>query len=157
MREIKGIVRIAGTDIKGEKQLFVSLQKIKGVGGSLAHAICRVHNFDPNRRIGTLSEAEIKKIEETLKNPTKFGIPSWMLNRRKDVETGEDKHLVGPELTFTQKQDIKRMIDMRCYKGVRHMFGLPVRGQRTRSSFRKGRTVGVIRKKSMPGKKKKGK
>jgi small subunit ribosomal protein S13 len=152
--EIKGIERIAGTDIKGENQLYTSLQRIKGVGGAFANAICRVHNLDRKRKIGTLTAEEIKKIEETLKNPAKFGIPSWLLNRRKDLETGEDKHVAGAELKFVQEQDIKRMIRIKCYKGVRHMFGLPVRGQRTRSSFRKGRTVGVVRKKSMPAKKK---
>ena len=154
VKEIKGIVRIAGTDLKGENQLFTSLQRIKGVGGSLANTVCKIHGFKRNRKIGTLTDAEIKKIEETLKNPTKFGIPSWTLNRRKDLETGGDKHIVGPDLKFTQEQDVKRMIKIKSYKGVRHMFGLPVRGQRTRSSFRKGRTVGVVRKKVMPGKKK---
>jgi len=152
--QVKGIVRIAGTDVKGETQLFASLQKIKGVGGSLANAVCRVHGFKRNRKIGTLTDAEIKKIEETLKNPAKFGIPSWTFNRRKDLETGEDKHIVGPDLKFRKEQDVKRMIRIKSYKGVRHMFGLPVRGQRTRSSFRKGRTVGVVRKKVMPAKKK---
>jgi len=154
-KEIRGIVRIAGADVKGETQLFTSLQKIKGVGGSLANAVCRVHGFDRNRKVGTLTDAEIKKITETLKNPAKFGIPSWTFNRRKDLETGDDKHIVGPDLKFTQEQDVKRMIKIKSYKGVRHMFGLPARGQRTRSSFRKGRTVGVVRKKMAPAKKKK--
>jgi len=154
-KEIRGIVRIAGTDVKGETQLFTSLQKIKGVGGALANAVCRVHNFDRNRKVGTLTAVEIKKIEEALKNPSKFGIPSWMLNRMKDLETGEDLHLVGPDLKFTREQDVKRMIKIKSYRGVRHMFGLPVRGQRTKSSFRKGRTVGVVRKKMQPAKKKK--
>lgn len=154
-KEIKGIVRIAGADIKGENQLFTSLQRIKGVGGNLANAVCRVHNLDRNRKVGSLTATEIKRIEETLKNPIKFGIPSWILNRRRDLETGEDRHLVGPDLKFTQEQDIKRMMKIKSYKGVRHMFGLPVRGQRTKSSFRKGRTVGVVRKKIQPAKKKK--
>ena len=149
----KGIVRIAGTDIKGESQLFVSLQKIKGVGGVFANAICKVNNLDKNKKVGDLTQTEIKKIEDTMKNPAKFGIPGWMFNRRKDLETGENKHLIGPDLSFTQKQDIKKMINIKSYKGVRHMYGLPVRGQRTRSSFRGGRTVGVVRKKTMPGKK----
>jgi small subunit ribosomal protein S13 len=153
VEKVKGIVRIAGTDIKGEDQLFKSLQKIKGIGGSLANAICRVHGFDRNRQIGSLTDEEIKKIEETFKSPGKFGIPSWMFNRRKDLETGEDRHIAGPDLKFTQEQDIKRMIRIKSYRGVRHMFGLPVRGQRTRSSFRGGRTVGVVRKKVMPAKK----
>jgi small subunit ribosomal protein S13 len=153
-KEIKGIVRILGADIKGDTQLLISLQKIKGVGGVLADTICKVHNFDRGRKIGSLSDEELKKIENTLKNPEKFGIPSWMLNRRKDPETGEDNHLIGPDLSFTKKQDIKKMMNMKSYKGVRHMFGLPVRGQRTKSSFRKGTTVGVVRKKAQAAKKK---
>jgi small subunit ribosomal protein S13 len=148
--EVKGIVRIAGTDIKGENQLFTSLIRIRGVGGSLANAICKVHNFDRRRKVGTLTASDIKKIEETITNPTSFSIPSWMVNRRRDIETGEDKHLVGADLKFMQEQDIKRMIKIKSYKGVRHMFGLPVRGQRTRSSFRHGTTLGVVRKKMMP-------
>jgi small subunit ribosomal protein S13 len=152
--QVKGIVRISEVDVKGETPLFTSLNRINGVGGALANAVCRVHNLDRNRKIGTLTDAEIKKIEETLKNPAKFGIPPWMLNRRKDLETGEDRHLVGSDLKFIQEQDIKKMIRIKAYKGVRHMFGLPARGQRTRSSFRKGRTVGVVRKKMMPAKKK---
>jgi small subunit ribosomal protein S13 len=152
--EIKGIVRIAGTDIKGESQLFTSLIRIRGVGDSLANAVCRVHNLDRRRKVGTLTTSDIKKIEETITNPTKFGIPSWMVNRRKDIETGEDRHLVGADLKFMQEQDIKRVIRIKSYKGIRHMFGLPVRGQRTRSSFRKGKTLGVVRKKMMPATKK---
>lgn len=154
-KEIRGIIRIAGADIKGENQLFTSLQRIKGVGGTLASAVCKIHNLDRNRKVGTLTDLEIKKIEDTLKNPTKFGISPWITNRRKDPETGQDRHLVGPDLTFTRQQDIKKMIKIKSYKGVRHMFGLPVRGQRTRSSFRKGRTVGVVRKKAQPAKKSK--
>jgi len=148
--EIKGIVRIAGTDIKGENQLYSSLIRIKGVGGSLASAVCRIHNFDRRRKVGTLTTSDIKKIEETISNPIKFGVPSWMVNRRKDIETGEDRHLVAVDLNFMLEQDIKRMIKIKSYKGIRHMFGLPVRGQRTRSSFRGGTTVGVVKKKIMP-------
>ncbi|MDI6826013.1 MAG: 30S ribosomal protein S13 [Candidatus Aenigmarchaeota archaeon] len=151
--EIKGIVRIAGVDIKGEKQLFPSLLRIKGVGNAMANAVCLTHNFDRNRKVGTLTASEIKKIEETIENPAKFGIPQWMLNRRRDIESGDDRHVSGSDLKFMQEQDIKRMIKIKSYKGIRHMFGLPVRGQRTRSSFRKGRSVGVVRKKVMPAKK----
>ena len=100
-----------------------------------------------------MSEAETKRIEEVIVNPLKFGIPSWMLNRRKDMETGEDRHLVVNDLIFTQETDVKMMKKMRTYKGVRHMLGGPVRGQRTRSNFRKnkGKVMGV--KKSKVGKK----
>jgi len=154
-KELKGIVRIAGTDLKGEKQLFVSLQKIKGVGVTLANAVCRVCSFDRHRKVGTLTDQEVKKIEQVLHNPEKFSIPSWLFNRRRDPETGKDLHLIGHDVKFTEKQDIKKMMSIKSYKGIRHALGLPVRGQRTKSSFRKGRTVGVVRKKVQPAKKKK--
>jgi small subunit ribosomal protein S13 len=156
MAELKEIVRVGEADLDGKKPIFRAIQKIKGISFMMANAICNAGNFDPNRKIGTLSEDEIRKLEDIMKNPGKYGIPSWLLNRRKDLETGKDIHLIGPDVEFKQRSDIKRMIDMKCYKGVRHMLGLKVRGQRTRSTGRKGRTVGVIRKKTLAKMKKKG-
>ncbi len=154
-QELRGIIRILGSDMKGERNLYVSLQGIKGVGPNIANAICKIGKFDRNRKIGTLTDQEIKKIEEVLADPMKAGIPEWMFNRKKDPETGENIHMTGPDLPFRQKEDIKGMIRNRNYRGIRHMFGLPVRGQRTRSSFRKGKSVGVVRKKAQPATKKK--
>jgi len=154
-QELRGIIRILGSDMKGERNLYVSLQGIKGVGPNIANAICKIGKFDRNRKIGTLTDQEIKKIEEVLADPMKAGIPEWMFNRKKDPETGENIHMTGPDLPFRQKEDIKGMIRNRNYRGIRHMFGLPVRGQRTRSSFRKGKSVGVVMKKAQPATKKK--
>jgi len=77
-----------------------------------------------------------------------------MLNRRKDYETGEDKHLLSSDLAFTKDNDIKMLKKIKSYKGMRHAFGLPVRGQRTRSNFRrnKGKVTGVQKKKIKSGK-----
>ena len=92
--KVKGIVRIAGTDISGEKKIYASLMKIKGVGPAFANAICRICGFKRNKKVGTLTDEEIRMIEDILNDPLKFGIPSWMLNRRKDIETGLDRHLI---------------------------------------------------------------
>ncbi|MEM5777050.1 MAG: 30S ribosomal protein S13 [Candidatus Aenigmatarchaeota archaeon] len=150
--ELRGIVRIANVDMKGEKKLYVSLQRIKGVGPSIANTVCKISGMNRNRKVGTLTDEEVKKIEKVL-NELKNYVPTWMLNRRADPETGENSHLIGSNLKFTHEQDIKKMIERKSYKGIRHALGLPVRGQRTRSSFRKGRAVGVVRKKQQPGKK----
>ena len=112
----------------------------------MSKAICSVAGLNPHSKLGSLSEKEIEKLEEIIRNPGKFGIPSFLFNRRKDRESGKDLHLISSELDIARKFDIQRMIELRTYKGIRHMLGLPVRGQRTRSTFRKGRTVGVIRK-----------
>jgi len=154
-QEFRGIVRILGSDMKGERNLYVSLQGIKGVGPSLANAICKIGNFNRNKKVGTLTDQDIKRIGEILADPVKAGIPEWMFNRKKDPQSGKNVHITGPNLPFRQKEDIKAMIRVRNYRGVRHMFGLPVRGQRTKSSFRKGKTVGVVRKKNRPAQKKK--
>lgn len=134
----KYIVRIANADIDGKKQLIMGLQKIKGVSFMLANAFCNIVNINKNKRIGDLSDEEINKLDSLIKNK-KPEIPSWLYNRRKDPETGEDSHLIGAELSFSQESDIRMMKKIKCYKGVRHMQSAPVRGQRTRSNFRKNK------------------
>jgi len=156
-KQRKGIIRIHGSDIKGETKLFIALKKIKGINDSFSNAVCKICNLPFDKRVGDLSDKELKKIEDILKDPKKYKIPDWMLNRKNDPETGENIHIVGPNLDFVKKQDIEAQIKIRSYRGVRHMYGLPVRGQRTRGSFRKGRAVGVKRKKLEPATKKKGK
>jgi small subunit ribosomal protein S13 len=145
-KELRAIVRVAGTDLDGEKPLIRALRGIKGISYSMSKAISNVSGFDQNIKLGSLKEEDVQKLEEIIKNPVKFGVPAWMVNRRKDIETGQDLHLTGTDLDITKKFDIQRMIDLKTWKGFRHMLGQPVRGQRTRSSFRGGRVVGVIRK-----------
>ena len=145
-RSFKYIVRIAATDIDGELKTVYGLAEIKGVGVNLANAICNVLGIDPNMKIGYLTEEEIAKIEDVLKNPLKYGIPSWMLNRRKDYETGKDMHLVGAELIYYVKQDIEREKKIKSWRSIRHALRLKVRGQRTRTTGRLGITVGVRKK-----------
>jgi len=96
--------------------------------------------FDKNRKIESLSEVEIKKLEEFLKTPD---IPKYLKNRQKDFETGKDEHLVGSNLELRKEFDIKRLKKIKSYKGYRHSAGLPVRGQRTRAHFRKNRSRGA--------------
>jgi len=137
--QIKHLVRIANTDLDGKKSIAYILSRIKGVGVSFAMAICKAANVDSNKRVGTLNDKEIKLIEELILNPEKANLPKWLYNRRKDLETGLDKHLVGIPLQLAQDNDIKIMKIMKSYKGVRHILGLPVRGQRTRSNFRRNK------------------
>ncbi|MEM0333166.1 MAG: 30S ribosomal protein S13 [Candidatus Aenigmatarchaeota archaeon] len=144
-KKIEGIVRIFNTDLIANKNLLYGLTGIKGVSYTFSKAILTALGLDAKRKIGSLSQEEIEKIEDCLKNPEKYGIPSFVYNRRKDPELGIDRHLVGPDVKIAESFDIKREIELKTYKGFRHMYGLPVRGQKTRSHFRKGRTVGVLR------------
>lgn len=145
--EIRYLVRIANTDLDGSKPLYHALTKIKGISYMFSNFVTGAADVDKKKKTGLLSDAEIKKIEEVIKSPGEYNPPYWMLNRRKDFETGKDLHLTGSDLDFAKDTDVKIMKKMKSYKGVRHILGLPVRGQRTKSNFRKnkGKVMGVKR------------
>ncbi len=147
-QELKYFVRIANTDLDGNKAVGSSLTKIKGISFMMSNAILNVAGIQKTKKTGYLSDEEALKIDDILKDPLKFKIPEWLLNRKRDPEDNTNKHLIGSNLTFIQDNDIKMMKKIRSYKGIRHSLGLPVRGQRTRSNFRKnkGKVLGVKRK-----------
>jgi small subunit ribosomal protein S13 len=80
-----------------------------------------------------------------------MGVPNWYLNRRKDMDTGTDVHLITSDLDFTKSNDIEREKSIMSWRGYRHMFGLRVRGQRTRNTGRKQTAVGVKKAMGKPG------
>lgn len=141
--EYRHILRIAGKDIEGSKKIIIALSQVKGLGYNLSQVILQSLNISSNMRIGFLTEKEVSDIEAAIKNPSLIGIPNWYLNRRKDSDTGTDKHLLTSDLDFTISADIEREKTVYSWRGYRHMFGLRVRGQCTRTTGRKGGAVGV--------------
>ncbi len=144
-QEFQHIVRILGNDIPGEKNLLTGLTQIRGVGYMFARAILEDLNVASNNNIGDLTEDQVKLIEKILQNPTESGFPQWFLNRRRDVETGNDLHLITSDIEFTVRNDVERERITGSWRGYRHMFGLKVRGQRTRCTGRRGGAVGVAK------------
>lgn len=145
-KEFRHIIRLMNTDLDGSKKLVYGLAKIRGIGINFSHAITKAAGLRPDARIGQLSDEEVDRIAEVVTDPLKFGIPSRLVNRRKDRETGRDTHLVGADLVLREKADIDFMKDLRTWKGVRHSLGLKVRGQRTKTTGRSGKAVGVKKK-----------
>jgi small subunit ribosomal protein S13 len=149
--ELKHMVRVLNTDLKGDKQILYALTKIKGISVMFSNAVLKKAGIPLTKKAGYLNEKEVSAIESTIARPANSGIPTWMFNRRKDVETGEDMHLISSTLDFTQEMDVKKMKKTKSYKGMRHAWGQPVRGQRTKSNFRKNKgkgSLGVQKKKS---------
>jgi len=143
--EFKHLIRISRKDVDGNKKIEYALTDIKGVGLSLSRSLALAMGFDLEQKIGYISDEDIVRIEEALKDPQNYNIPKWMLNRQDDYVTGETTHLIESDLDMMLRDDLNRMRKTRSYKGRRHEVGLPVRGQRTKSTFRKGSSVGVRR------------
>lgn len=145
------VIRIMSTDIEGKMSVYSALTKIRGVSWGLANALCNVLKIEKRRKIGSLPKEDIKKIEDFMKD---LKIPAYLLNRRKDFNEGKDKHLTGSSLELQKEFDIKRLKKIKSYRGLRHATGQPVRGQRTRSHFRKNRksSTGIKKKTKKPEK-----
>ncbi|MDI3544403.1 MAG: small subunit ribosomal protein [Candidatus Woesearchaeota archaeon] len=147
---MKHIVRIGRYDIPGNMQVMYGLTNIKGIGKSLSSAICNSLGIDKTTKVGILEQDQIEKLNDAVFNPAKYGIPSFMLNNQKDFETGEDMHIIGQDIDIKINQIKNRHMKLKSYKGTRYPKRLTVRGQRTRSNFRrnKGKVTGVSKKKN---------
>jgi small subunit ribosomal protein S13 len=123
------VARIAGVDIPRNKRVEVALTYIFGIGPTSAKQIIARTNIDPDTRVNNLTEEEVNRIRETV----------------------DKEYTVEGDLRRAVSMNIKRLIEIKCYRGIRHTRGLPVHGQRTRTNARTRRgprrTVGVRRKK----------
>jgi small subunit ribosomal protein S13 len=145
------IVRIANKDLDGTKSIQMALIELKGIGIRLGEMMAKTFEkktgIKKEEFIGKIPEEKDKILEEIVLNPKKYGIPEWALNRKKDWETGENKHLIMGELEFSKRNDLQRLSETKSYRGLRLTWGLTVRGQKTKSTHRgKGGTIGVMKK-----------
>lgn len=145
-QEFRHIVRILGSDSSGTLKVSYAVSSVKGVSLSLANAILKKANINPDLRAGFLTDNEIEAVEEIIKDPAKYSLPAWLFNRRKDVESGKDMHLISAELVLRTKTDIDDAKNIRSWRGYRHAYGLKVRGQRTKTTGRSGKSLGVKKK-----------
>ena len=135
-----------GTDVQGTIKTVYALTGIKGISLSLSNAILKKAGVNPDVRVGFLTETELDKIEETIKDSTRYGLPTWLFNQRKNAETGKDIHLISADLVLKTKTDIDEAKAIRSWRGYRHAYGLKVRGQRTKTTGRAGKALGVKKK-----------
>ncbi len=141
------IVRIANSDIDGQKRTDIGLQQIKGVGKRVAQIVVKKAGVDPAAKMGTLDDETVKKLESLVTSYVEYA-PEWAINRQLDYETGSDMHLIGQDVDLMRSDDINRLKMIRCYRGIRHETHHKVRGQRTRSNGRHGLTMGVSKRSS---------
>ena len=138
------LIRILGFDIPGSKNLYSGLTRIKGISWTISNAACIKLGFPKSKKVSELSKEDIQKIESFLED---LPVYDFLKNRRTDLESGQTAHFFGTDLDMKRDFDIKRLREIKSYRGVRHALKQPVRGQRTRSHFRRrGVAMGVKKK-----------
>jgi small subunit ribosomal protein S13 len=118
------VARIAGVNIPTQKRVIIALQYIHGIGPRLAKEVCKKAGIPEQRRVNELSDAEVSQIRETI----------------------DRDYVVEGDLRRDVSMNVKRLMDLGCYRGLRHRRGLPVRGQRTHTNARtrKGPRKGTV-------------
>ncbi len=147
-KDFQYIVRLSNTDVDGEKNIVYGLTSIKGIGVHMATLIANEVGIDKHTKFGDLKDSQIEKIQEII-DKVGTNAPKWMLNHRKDLETGEDIHLIGSDIDMRLRDEINILKKIRSYRGIRHERGLRARGQRTRANNRSGLTLGVSKKREI--------
>ena len=143
----KHIHRILNTNIDGKRTVPYALDKIKGVGRRFGFYICKILRINPKLRAGELKEEQTDAIAKIIAEPEGHGIPRWFLNRQRDYKEGKNLQMASNVLETKLREDIERLFKMKTNRGLRHKWGLKVRGQHTKTTGRRGRTVGVERRK----------
>ncbi|XP_012936217.2 40S ribosomal protein S18 [Aplysia californica] len=141
------ILRVMNTNIDGRRKIPFAITSIRGVGRRFAFVVCKKANVDTTKRAGELSEEEVERIITVMTNPRQYKIPDWFLNRQKDIKDGRFSQVLSNSLDNKLREDLERLKKIRAHRGLRHYWGLRVRGQHTKTTGRRGRTVGVAKKK----------
>ena len=144
------IIRIADTDIDGQKPVVTALTSVKGIGMRTSAVICGLLNLEHTMLAGNMSAEQQEQLKSVINDyasimDEKSSI--WMLNRQRDLESGDEVHQFGIDVKMSLGDDIERLRSMKTYRGVRHASRQKVRGQRGRSNGRRGLTLGVQKKK----------
>ncbi|KAJ2620071.1 ribosomal 40S subunit protein S18B [Coemansia sp. RSA 1358] len=145
--QFQAMIRLLNTNVDGNVKIMYALTSIKGVGRRYSNMVCKKADVDMNKRAGELTADELERIVEIIQNPLQYKIPQWFLNRQKDHTTGAYRQLVSTEVHSVLRDDLERLKKIRAHRGLRHVAGLRVRGQHTKTTGRRGRTVGVTKKK----------
>merc|ERR1711964_893781 len=144
--EFQHILRILNTNVDGRHKVPFAITSIKGVGRRFANMVCKKAEVDLQKRAGELTNEEIDKLVAVIQRPLTF-MPSWFVNRKKDIKDGKTSHVYANLLDAKMRESLERLWKIRAHRGLRHGWGVRVRGQKTCTTGRHGKTVGVARKK----------
>ena len=145
--DFQHILRVLNTNVDGRNKVMYAITSIRGIGRRFANVVCKKAEIDMGKRAGELSAAELESLMVIVSNPRQFRIPDWFLNRQKDYKDGKYLQNVSNQLDTKLRDDLERLKKIRNHRGLRHYWGIRVRGQHTKTTGRRGKTVGVAGKK----------
>ena len=122
----------------GRTKVMYALTAIKGIGRRFSNIICKKAEVDMDKRAGELKPDEIERIVAIIQNPLHFKIPNYFLNRQKDHKTGKYSQIFSNQMDQKLREDLERLKKMRAHRGLRHYWGIKVRGQHTKTTGRRG-------------------
>ncbi|ORX35888.1 ribosomal protein S13 [Kockovaella imperatae] len=145
-QQFQHILRLLNTNVKGTGKIMFALTEIKGVGRRYANLVCKKADVDMNKRAGELNSDELERIVTIMQNPAQFKIPNWFLNRQKDMTDGKYSHTLSNAIDQKLRDDLERLKKIRSHRGLRHHWQLKVRGQHTKTTGRRGKTIAAKKK-----------
>ena len=146
------------TNVNGRHKASFALRIIKGLGRRFSNLTLKIAQIDMSKRAGELTETDIEKISDIIQKPLgkliafvnralEYGVPKWFLNRQRCIKDGTYSQLISNMVDTRLREDLERMKKTRQHRGLRHYLGVKVRGQKTKSTGRTGKTLGVTKKK----------
>ncbi|KAG0214107.1 ribosomal 40S subunit protein S18B [Mortierella sp. GBA30] len=145
--QFQHILRVLNTNVEGKTKIMFAMTNIKGVGRRYANLVCKKADIDLKKRAGELTNEELERLVTIMQNPTQYKVPQWFLNRQKNFVDGKYTQLLANGLDNQMREDLERLKKIRAHRGLRHYWGVRVRGQHTKTTGRRGRVVGVSKKK----------
>jgi small subunit ribosomal protein S18e len=137
------IIRVLNTNLNGTVKAPFALTAVRGVGRRFATLACKKAEVDVHKRAGELTAAELEQLMVIVANPRTFKVPDWFLNRQRDPKDGATSQVTSSQLDTKLRDDLERLKKIRNHRGLRHYWGLRVKGQHTKTTGRRGRVVGV--------------
>ncbi|POY71262.1 hypothetical protein BMF94_5574 [Rhodotorula taiwanensis] len=106
--QFQHILRLLNTNVDGKRKIMYALTEIKGVGRRYANLVCKKADVDLAKRAGELNPDELERIVTIMQNPGQFKIPSWFVNRQRDIVDGKSGHLLSNQLDSKMREDLER-------------------------------------------------
>ncbi|KIY98606.1 40S ribosomal protein S18 [Monoraphidium neglectum] len=145
--EFQHILRVLNTNVDGKQKVMYAMTAIRGLGRRFSNLVCKKAEVDMKKRAGEITAEELEQMMTIVANPRQYKIPDWFLNRQKDIKDGRFSQITSSGLETKLRDDLERLKKIRNHRGLRHYWGLRVKGQHTKTTGRRGKTVGVAKKK----------